>query len=39
MELEKALTIDEFVQSIGKRNFEYEFQMLRQSTETKDHDK
>ena len=39
MELEKAQTIQDFVKSIGKRNFDFEFQFLRQSTETKEHDK
>ncbi|CAD8099346.1 unnamed protein product [Paramecium sonneborni] len=39
MELERAQTIQDFLNSIGKRNFEFEFQFLRQSTETKDHDK
>ncbi|CAD8180920.1 unnamed protein product [Paramecium octaurelia] len=39
MELERAQTVQEFVKSIEKRNFEFEFQYLRQSTETKEHDK
>ncbi|CAK74502.1 unnamed protein product (macronuclear) [Paramecium tetraurelia] len=39
MQFERAQPIEEFVKTVQKRNYEYEFQYLRQNTETAQHEK